>query len=134
MREVKVFCRVENFEFAGFVKSDRVFRVMAEYLGDYEGLKICVRKSPLTGEYIVFDAGSGGMITGDLSKSLAIERALLMIQKVPDDMIKKAKKQHNFYGIPAMRIGMNIIPMNTLLGNKRGRKIYERRTGEKFRY
>ncbi|EUJ51553.1 hypothetical protein [Listeria rocourtiae] len=92
MREVKVYCRVENFEFAGFIQSDRVFRVMAEYLGDYKGLKICVRKSPLTEEYIVFDAGAGGMIERDLDRSLAIERALLMIQKVPDDMIKKSKR------------------------------------------
>ncbi|KGL45035.1 hypothetical protein EP56_05615 [Listeriaceae bacterium FSL A5-0209] len=92
MNEVKVYCRVENFEFAGFVQSDRVFRVTAYYIRDFKGLKICVRKSPLTEEYIVFDAGSGGMIDRDLDKSLAIERAFIILQSVSDEMIKKSKK------------------------------------------
>ncbi|MBC1499368.1 hypothetical protein HB943_02045 [Listeria weihenstephanensis] len=132
MREVKVYCRFPEVEMFGAVIIDSVKRLNADYIMDFKGLKLCVRKSQLTEKYIVFDAGSGQMIAGDLDKSLAIERALILLQKIPNDRIKKATKQHVFYGIPAMRMGMNIVVLNTLLGNNRAIKIYERRTGIKF--
>ncbi|MBC1290598.1 hypothetical protein [Listeria booriae] len=135
MSEVKVYCRFERGDILGIIDLDKVLRVKADYIKDYKGLKICVRMSDVsdfTQGFIVFDAGSGAMISSDADREKAIEQAFLKLDSASDVMINRAKKQHNFYGIPAMRIGMNIIPMNTLLGNKHARKTYERRTGERF--
>ncbi|MBC6163325.1 hypothetical protein HB999_07570 [Listeria booriae] len=134
MSEVKVYCRFSEAELSGGIICDSVKRLKAQYVMDFEGLKICVRKSEAENEYVVFDAGTGIALCSDESEEEAVKKSVLKLEYFSKKTIDGIKKQHAFYGIPTMRNGNSIIVFNTLLSNKRYVKIYERRTGEKFRY
>ncbi|MBC2163456.1 hypothetical protein [Listeria booriae] len=134
MSEVKVYCRFPETELPGGIICDSVKRLKAQYVMDFEGLKLCVRKSEAENKYIVFDAGTGIAVCGDENKEEAVKKSVLELECLSKKTIDGIKKQHAFYGIPTMRNGISIIVFNTLLSNKRYVKIYERRTGGKFRY
>lgn len=134
MSEVKVYCRFPEAELPGGIICDSVKRLKAQYVMDFEGLKLCVRKSEAENKYVVFDAGTGIALCSDESEEEAVKKSVLKLEYFSKKTIDGIKKQHAFYGIPTMRNGNSIIVFNTLLSNKRYVKIYERRTGEKFRY
>lgn len=134
MSEVKVYCRFPEAELPGGIICDSVKRLKAQYVTDFEGLKLCVRKSEAENKYVVFDAGTGIALCSDESEEEAVKKSVLKLEYFSKKTIDGIKKQHAFYGIPTMRNGNSIIVFNTLLSNKRYVKIYERRTGEKFRY
>ncbi|GGC84425.1 hypothetical protein [Enterococcus wangshanyuanii] len=141
-RKVRVYLRNwdENNPWAvltgGAVKGNTSVRMEVDYLFDFKGLKI-VGHETFSGKYKISEVISGASICVESTKEAAVKKAKeLLDTKMPDDYIKKIKAIAPYYGMSClMTSAVNVVRDNTLMGNKRYIKKYNRRTrGKKFAF
>lgn len=141
-RKVRVYLRAPDESSpwqvltGGAVNGNISVRMEVDYLFDFKGLKI-VGHETFGGKYKISEVISGASICVEPTKEEAIKRAKeLLDTRMPDDYIKKIKAIAPYYGMRClMTSAVNVVRDNTLIGNKRYIKQYNRRTrGKKFKF
>lgn len=127
MRAVVIYKRYTNWTM-GIVYGSKVVRQAADYLGEYQGLKLCGFYE-YDGKYNITEAHSGYRIVIEETKEKALEKLNEADFSKLD--IKKIKKLAHYYGMSAMHSSpSHIIRDNTLIGDKQAQKRYYSRGGK----